>query len=267
MSTRVEHQPAFILHRRPYRETSWLLDVVTPDYGKVSLVAKGARRGKAPDASLYQPFQPVLISWLGKSDLKTLSGLEARRLAPEAQELQQRGLSGQWLFAGFYLNELLEFLLVEQESSPYLFALYEAALLGLRAQQPLEPLLRYFEKNLLEELGFGASFDQDAETGEPIEAGANYLFLPQKGCLRLDPQARSAYDSCSSVPDEAATAPGKALVVPGEALLAIAEHDFSTPQCLKYAKRIMRLCIDDLLNGRKLRSRELFRHYKESQRA
>src|SRR5690554_7107131 len=125
MSARVEHQPAYILHRRPYRETSWLLDVVTPDYGKVSLVAKGARRGKAPDASLYQPFQPVLISWLGKSDLKTLSGLEARRLAPEAQELQQRGLSGQWLFAGFYLNELLEFLLVEQESSPYLFALYE----------------------------------------------------------------------------------------------------------------------------------------------
>lgn len=256
MSARVEHQPAYILHRRPYRETSWLLDVVTPDYGKVSLVAKGARRGKAPDASLYQPFQPLLISWLGKSDLKTLSSLEARRLAEDVQALQRQELQGQWLFAGFYLNELLEFLLVEQEPSAYLFALYEAALLGLRAQEPLEPLLRYFEKHLLEELGVGASFDQEAETGEPIDAHANYLFLPQKGCLRLDPGGASAYDM-SAAP----------LVVPGEALLAIAEHDFSKPQCLKYAKRIMRLCIDDLLNGRKLRSRELFRHYKESQRA
>src|SRR5690606_32386628 len=217
MSTRVEHQPAFILHRRPYRETSWLLDVVTPDYGKLSMVAKGARRGKAPDASLYQPFQPLLISWFGKSDLKTLSGLEARRLAPEVQELQRQDLSGQWLFAGFYLNELLELLLVEQEPSPYLFALYEAALLGLRAQEPLEPLLRYFEKNLLEELGVGASFDQEADTGDLIEAGVNYLFVPQKGCLRLDPEAQSAYDMGSAP-----------LVVPGEALLRSEERRVGT---------------------------------------
>lgn len=256
MSARVEHQPAYILHRRPYRETSWLLDAVTPDYGKISLVAKGARRGKSPDASLYQPFQPLLISWFGKSDLKTLSALEARRLEPEAQSLLRQELTGQWLFAGFYLNELLEFLWVEQESSPYLFALYEAVLLGLRAQEPLEPLLRYFEKSLLEELGFGASFDQEAESGEPIDPEGQYLFLPQKGCLRLDPGAQAPYDMHSAP-----------LVVPGEALLAIAGHDFSQPQTLRYAKRVMRLCIDELLNGRELRSRELFRHYKESLRA
>lgn len=255
MTVRVEHQPAYVLHRRPYRETSCLVDVLTPDHGKVALVAKGARRPRSQEAALIQPFQSVQVSWMGRSDLKTLTSIEPRH---QTLGMPAPVLVAEWLFAGFYINELLEILLVQQDPAPELFAVYETTLAGLRAREPLEPGLRWFEKHLLELLGVGLDFSHDAESGALVEADQAYLLMPDAGFVRLAAEA--------SAP---AALPGHSrspLVVPGRILLALADDELTDAASLRFAKQIMRHCIDAQLQGRRLRSRELFRQYKESHR-
>ena len=255
MTARVEHQPAYVLHRRPYRETSCLIDLLTPDFGKVALVAKGVRRTRNQEAALIQPFQSVQVSWLGRSDLKTLTSIESRRHMPGSPAPD---LVGDWLFAGFYINELLEALLVQQDPAPELFRLYEETLAGLRAREPLEPGLRRFEKYVLELLGVGLDFSQDAESGAFIEPEQYYLLIPDGGFVKL-----AADSTPSPVSPSDASSP---LIVPGRVLLALADDEFTDAANLRFAKQIMRRCIDAQLQGRRLRSRELFRHYKESHR-
>ena len=250
MSARIEHQAAYILHRRPYRETSWLLDVLTPDHGRLSMVAKGARSRKSGESALYQPFVPLWLGWMGRGSLKTLTGIEMR--------IRQDGrtipfdLSGERLFIGFYLNELLQYLLPEQDPAPQLFDLYESSLQDLSDGHSIQITLRLFEKLLLEMLGTGVSFEFDGLSGEPVQATRQYLLLPETGFVAVEAAQASAADR---------------RVVPGRVLLAIANHDFTDADTLRSAKWLMRQCIDVLLGGRTLRSRELIRQFKESQRA
>lgn len=265
MSGRIEQQPAFILHRRPYRETSLLLDVITPDFGRLAMVARGGRGGRGRDLALYQPFEPLWLGWTGRSSLKTLTAIESRPLPEAPVQAGSRALSGEWLFAGFYLNELLLLSLMELEPVPRLFQGYEASLLALWQQAPLEPVLRAFELLLLDELGLGLDYEWDARSGEAIEADAEYWFQPQLGFVRAEglaepeaPPYRAGHPA-----DMAATG----LRVRGETLLAMARCQFDSPQVLRQSKQILRRCIDELLQGRELRSRQLFKQYKESQRA
>lgn len=234
MSGHVEQEPAFVLHRRDFRETSLLLDVLTLHHGRVSLVARGANRAKSPWKAQLQPFQALLIGWQGRTDLKTLVEAEPR---PSAS------LSGtRRLYCGLYLNELLQRLLPPQDPSPELFAVYAQALADLASADDIEIPLRCFERALADTLGQGFSWEWAADLAAPVRAGATYCFDPEQG-VTVNP------------------GPGTRLRhLSGEALLALANDDYGTAAARTIAKRVMRVLIDHLLQGRPLHSRELFIH-------
>lgn len=228
----VELQPAYILHTRPYRDTSMLVDVLTPQFGRVGLVARGVRSRKTPKRNLLNPFARLLISFQGKTDLKLLTQFEA--------EGTPAYLSGNHLFSGFYVNELLVRLLPEMDAHEDIFALYEHTLELLAQQQLLEPVLRQFELKLLESLGFGIDLTADAKSGEPLVAGRNYCLDPTGGFYLAD----------DSVPFN--------FQFPGEHIGAFAVGDLSSPEVRQTAKRVTRTLLRPLLGNKPLKSRELF---------
>ncbi len=233
-----ELQPAWVLHTRPYRDTSLLVDCLTRDHGKVSLVAAGARgaaskSGKPRRGHLLQPFSRLLISWTGKTELKTLRQLEQDRYLL---------LTGKYLYSGLYANELLIRLLQPGEAVANLFDLYEWLVDGLNQQLPLEIKLRIFEKLLLEALGYGIPLSHDGEQGQAIRDDQYYVYQQDHGfipCLTVDPTGRIP---CFS----------------GTVLNAFARNDV-TDSMLPDLKRLTRMALTPLLGSRPLRSRELFR--------
>src|SRR6187200_2060423 len=122
---RRDDQPAFVLHTYPYRETSVIVEALTAEFGRVAMVARGARRPRSELRGLLQAFQPLLLSWFGQVELKTLLKAEWRGGLPR--------LGGSALWCGFYLNELLLKLLAREDPHPRLFGAYRAALEGLAA--------------------------------------------------------------------------------------------------------------------------------------
>ncbi|GGY65055.1 DNA repair protein RecO [Cellvibrio zantedeschiae] len=229
----VELQPAYILHTRPYRDTSMLVDFFTPAYGRITAVARGVRSRKAPKRNLLNPFTRLLISFQGKTDLKLLTHFEA--------EGAHFALTAKHLFSGFYLNELLVRLLPELDAHPEIYSLYEQSLQALNAQQELEPILRYFEFQLLNELGYGIHFDADAKTGETISESCHYYLDTTLGFYVAEVDEATKPHSFS-----------------GEHLLAIAAQDFSRTDVRHTAKRISRMLLKPLLGTKPLMSRELF---------
>ena len=224
----VASQPAFVLHSRSYKESSSLVDLLTPQ-GRLRAVLRGAR-GKA--GSLVRPFIPLELELRGRGELKTVARLETAGIPTL--------LSGDALFSGLYLNELLIRLLPAEDAHPELFQHYAATLPLLAAGQPLEPLLRAFEWRLLEELGYGFSLGEDL-AGRPIDPQGLYRLLPEAG---LEPVGQFQ--------------PG---VFQGSDLLAMAATQWSTPGVLAAAKRLMRQALAPHLGGRPLVSRELFRKF------
>jgi DNA repair protein RecO (recombination protein O) len=224
---------SFVLHSRPYKESSALVDFFTAQ-GRLRAVLRAAR-GKA--GSLARPFVPLDVEFRGRAELKNVSRMEAAGVA--------HWLSGETLFSGLYLNELLIRLLPDEDPHPQLFDHYAATLLALSAGRPLEPLLRAFEWRLLDELGYGFALDTDT-SGQPIDASGIYRLLPDAG---LEPVARLQ--------------PG---LFQGAELLAMAAADWSAPGALAAAKRLMRQALAPHLGGRPLVSRELFMTLKEPDR-
>lgn len=226
-----ELEAAFVLHRRPYRETSLIVDFLTLNHGRLSAVARGAGRASNRWQAELQPFHPLRISWRGHRPLKTLTGSEST--APAL------ALKGNRLFCGFYLNELLQRLLTEAEPTPGLFSAYLDALEKLAGVDAvMEPILRRFEQRLAAELGFGISWDQSMDTGRVVREDARYGFDPGRGILE--------------------TQQGILGDIPGWQLLAMAADDLSDPGVLRTAKQLMRYLMDHLLQGRPLHSRRLF---------
>jgi DNA repair protein RecO (recombination protein O) len=228
----VELQPAYILHTRPYRDTSMLVDFLTPEFGRITAVARGVRSRKTPKRNLLNPFTRLLISFQGKTDLKLLTHFEA--------EGAHFPLTAKHLFSGFYLNELLVRLLPELDAHPEMYSLYEQSLQALSGQQDLEPILRVFEFQLLQELGYGIDFGADAKSGEMISTQASYC---------LDP-AQGIYSAYAEVPLN--------FQFSGQHINAIAQRDFSLPEVKQTAKRISRILLKPLLGSKPLMSRELF---------
>ncbi len=233
-------QPAYILHSRPYRDTSLLLEVFTAEQGRLSLVAKGARRRArgGSNASLLQPFTPLLLSFSGRSEMKTLTHVEAVGAAP--------GLRGERLFSGMYLNELLVRLLHRHDPHPALFAAYGAALDALAEAAQPDPVLRSFEWRLLEDLGYSFPLVADGESGEALRDDAWYGYTPEVGLVELvagpDSQ-RPAYR--------------------GVDLLSLSRGEFGGG-ARQTAKRLMREALATHLGGAPLKSRELFRAHQAS---
>jgi len=233
---RVNLQPAFVIHRRPYRDTSVLLDIFTPEYGRVGLVARGARRVSRgmSKGSLLQPFQPLLVSFSGRSELRTLVAVEAARgsLAPR----------GARLFSGLYINELVVRLLHRNDAHPVLFANYGAALEALGGDIAVDSVLRRFELGLLEDLGYRLEMDVDAVTRRRVREGHWYRFEPGVGLV-----------ACGGTPAAPAS------VYAGAELLAMAAGEFAGP-ARPAARRLLREALAVHLGDRPLRSRELFSH-------
>lgn len=221
--TRVQLEPAYLLSRRPYREDSALIDVLTQQHGLIRLVARGLRRKRQPLAAILQPFTPLHVSWQAKSELGQLQAAES---ASSAFQLQ-----GDQTLAGFYLNELLTRLLQPFESAQPVFAFYGQAIAQLaQPEQALEPVLRQFEHALLNHLGYGLN-DVDQ-----VEPDAYYQWDPQQGLL-LSEQAG---------------------LLQGWHLQAIELADYQQPAVLKTAKVLMRQRLEPLLAGRPLKSRQVW---------
>src|SRR5215471_3320872 len=138
---RIQLTPGYILHHRPYRDTSRILEVLTRDHGRITLFARGVRGPKAKLASVLQPFQLLLVSWSGRGDAAQLTGAET---AGSGDPLPAASL-----MSAFYLSELLLKLTTRHDPLPALFDDYHATLGRLRSGAPLEPVLRVFEKRLL----------------------------------------------------------------------------------------------------------------------
>ena len=174
---RVRLQPGFILHSRAYRDTSSILEVFTPEYGRVSIVARGNRRKSRGGASgaLLQLFQPLLLSFSGRGELKTLTDRETAGPA--------YGLRGERLFSGLYINELLVRLLHRYDAHPGLFVAYGNALLNLAGHELIELVLRRFEMQLLDELGYSFDLRVDGETGEAVREDAWYHYHGDHGLV------------------------------------------------------------------------------------
>ena len=235
MDTRVALQPAYVLHTRPFQNTSLLVDFFTLDYGRVRAVAKGARREKSRYRSLLQLFQPLLMSYSGRSEVKTLTNLDCN-LAP----IQ---LQGNRMFSGLYMNELLTRLLHNQEEHRDLYRAYQEALVRLQSDADLETLLREFELRLLAELGYAINLEEDCRSHEPIREDQDYSFTPDVGF-----QSSSAQDSVIKAED----------LYPGAHLLALRQLDLAEPAIAKTAKRLLRTALLAHLGEKPLYSRSLF---------
>lgn len=232
MSARVALQRGYVLHARPYRETSLLLDCLTLEGGRVSMVAKGARRAKGQQRRILQPFAPLLLSYMGHGELHTLTAVE--------EAGSSRRLIGERLACGLYLNELLMYLLPREESFESLFAFYNHALDALAGDDPVGPLLRRFELNLLEAMGVAPSWDIESTSGKRVIAEQHYA-------LGIDgPIAPAAVKSSAALID-------------GATLLAIAAGEPDKAVVQSQSKRVLRYFINLHLGGRELKSRELLR--------
>lgn len=231
---RVELEPAYVLHQFDYRDSSRIAEFLVQNYGRVSAVARGVRRSGNRQRGLLQPFQPLLVSWTGRRELGTVTGLEAAGVPVT--------LSGESLLAGFYLNELCLRLLAAHDPHPEIFLLYDTALRELAASSSVAPALRRFELGLLEALGYGLNLVAEPGTGEAVEADARYFFHVDSGPERVS----------ARIDDDTG-------VVSGRSLLAMANGEFDDAQVQRDAQRILRRAIDRQLGARPLKSREVLR--------
>ena len=227
----VDFSPAFILHQRVFRESSFLLDIFSRDHGRISLVAKGVRKQKRSQAGLLQIYQPLLLSWQGKRDLQTLTAVE-----PNGPAYLLRAESA---LCGLYINELMMKLLPVGESESDLYIDYQKALFGLQEALQNEITLRLFEKQLLSHLGYGLVLDQDVETGEPIDEEKDYYYVADEGLYRWQSGQKRNRISGLSLQH------------------LVTEQDFDE-KSLNEIKQLMRMVIHFYLGDKALRSRELF---------
>jgi DNA repair protein RecO (recombination protein O) len=235
MDTRVSLQPAYVLHTRPFQNTSLLVDFFTTDYGRLRAIAKGARSAKSKYRSLLQLFQPLLISYSGRGEVKTVASIESSHGAIHLQADR--------LFSGLYINELLTRLLHLHVEHHELFNNYQEVLVGLQGELPIELVLRKFELNLLAELGYAINLESDCGQHEPLDAKCMYKFIPDVG-----------FDPMISPPGQS-----EALnLFSGTDLIALREFKLENEGTAKSAKRLLRLALNAHLGEKPLNSRKLF---------
>lgn len=230
-----ERQPAHVLHRRPFRETSVIVELLTRDFGRVSGVVRGARGG----ASHLEPFSEIVVTWRGRGQLATVLRWEATT-APR--------LSGDCLFAGLYVNELLVKTLQQDEPAAALFAHYREAIAGLAASVDVAPILRTFERRLLDELGYGLAFDVDVQSGRPIERGNRYDIVVGEGFRERATNSASA--------SRGGNGQGPPVLTGGE-IAAIADGDYRLGRVRRAARQVFGSALELRLGGRQLTTRSL----------
>ena len=232
VGTRVQGQPAFVLHSYPYKETSLIVELLTRDFGRVALIAKGAKRPHSQLRGVLQTFQPLSAGWTGKNELRTLTDADwVGGLLP---------LERHALLCGFYLNELLVKLLARDDAHPVLFDHYVATLNQLAHQEPPPIVLRKFETALLKETGVAADLTRCTATRTQVRAEVQYVVEPDRGPRPVQH-------------DDAAGAPR----VAGKTLLDMAREDYRDPSTQAQSKQLMRFLLAHHLNGAPLNTRQI----------
>lgn len=230
MRARVTLEPAYLLSRRPYQDSSLLLEAYTRGHGRVGLVARGARSAKSKLRGLLQPFAPLLLSWSAAGELGTLHGAEAAG-PPLA-------LGGERVFYGWYLNELLMRLLQRQDPHPALFEAYALAAQQLPGEaEAAQDALRVFEKVLLAEIGYGLLLP------DTLAAERRYRYDPERGPLPAAVDEPGAYA--------------------GASLIALRDEQLATPAARADARRLLRAAIAAQLGGRPLQTPRLLREMRD----
>ena len=232
MAKRVQQEPGYILHHRPFRDTSQILDLLTRDHGRIAVVARGSRGSKSRLAGVLRPFLPLRVSWVAKSDLGTLTGAEAA--GPPA------GLRGDALLSAYYVNELMLNFLHRDDPQPEVFALYAETVADLNACEDPAPALRDFELEFLGLLGYAVNLDHEGGSQAPLEADRHYDYRVEQG----------------PVPVKRDEGP---LVFDGATLQGIAARRFDDPVVLRAANRLLRSVISYHLGGKELQSRKVLR--------
>lgn len=239
LRSKVDGQPAYVLHTYPFRETSLIVEVFSRDFGRMALLARGARRPRSAIRGLLMAFQPLEIGWAGKGEVLTLMKAEWQGGLPL--------LAGEALFCAYYLNELLMHLLPREDPHEQLFASYAEMLRRLSAVptgKVRESDLRCFEKALLQELGYGLTLRHDSNAN-PIDQDAFYSYRMEQGPVRLENEE------------------GAPQVISGKTLLDLDAEDFSDPRTRLEAKGLMRTLMAYYLGGKELETRKIFKELQE----
>lgn len=235
----VNTQIGYILHKRAYRETSSILEVLTKDYGRVSLMARGSRGVRSKLAGNLLLFTPLVLSWQGRGELPYIKSVERADIKPPV-------LKNKALLSAMYINELLMYLLHRDDVQHAVFEQYHHCLYQMADEAQLELSLRRFEIRLLEILGFGLNLRSEADTGAMIQADTVYEYHIEHGPVENSTGASAG-----------------APLVSGRCLLALADDRYQviadSAQYLAELKQLMRYLINFHLNGKKLKSREMFR--------
>ena len=222
----------FLLHQRSYGETSIIADVFTKKSGKISFVAKGAKKPKSKFFGYLIPFQKLKITYSGRSELKTLTSID-RDLANNSNTFSKVS------FSLLYINELLMKLLPKDAKHEELFVLYDEFLKKINKNNNLEISLRHFELDLLDMLGYGFDYDSEIDSNEPIEAELSYVFVSERGFRKSNSSSFKGKD-----------------------ILSIKKRKLEDVP-LKYLKEITTKAIGICLEGKDLTSRKIFKSIKK----
>ena len=227
---RVQQQPGYVLHRRPFRDSSQILDIITRDYGKIAVVARGSRGSKSRLAGVLRPFLPLRVSWVSKSELGTLTGAEVAG--------KPAGMAGDAMLSAYYVSELLLHFLHRHDPQPEIYALYAEAIDALARTDNVAASLRSFELEFLSLLGYAVNLDHAHGSQEPLDPGQYYEYRMEQGLVAV----------------ERTEGP---LILAGERLQAIALQRFDDVQVLRDANRLLREIIAFHLGGKELKSRKV----------
>ena len=235
MENRVYLQPAYVLHKQAFRNTSLLIDFFCVDYGRVRAIARGARRAKSKYRPSLQVFQPLLVSLAGKGELKTVTAVESSVAAI--------GLIGERLFSGLYLNELITRLTANNIEYAQLYKNYQNTLIDLQGGDDLNVVLRRFELSLLSELGYGINLEEDCVSKNPFQQDGVYCFIPDLGFEQVSTD-HSGSDEIN--------------LFQGRHILELQKLQFTDKEGRIAARQILRLALRAHLGGKPLHSRSLF---------
>ena len=222
----------FLLHQRSYGETSIIADVFTQKSGKISFIAKGAKKPKSKFFGYIVPFQKLKITYSGRSELKTLTSID-RDLASNSNTFSKVS------YSLLYINELLMKLLPKDAKHEELFVLYDEFLKKINKNNNLEISLRHFELDLLDMLGYGFDYDSEIDSNEPIEAELSYVFVSERGFRKSNSSSFKGKD-----------------------ILSIKKRKLEDVP-LKYLKEITTKAIGICLEGKDLTSRKIFKSIKK----
>jgi DNA repair protein RecO (recombination protein O) len=239
---RADHEAGFVLHTYPYKETSLIVETFTRRFGRVALLARGARRPRSAMRGVLLAFHPLRLSWSASGELGTLISVE--------WAAGRRSLEGLGLMCGFYLNELLLRLLPREDPHEELYDAYSGSLARLSAREPHAPVLRGFERRMLKELGYAPMLEREAVTGEAVEPERRYIYEPDRGPVATNGQ-------------EGRRSPGAEVLVSGRTLLDVAHDDYGRAETRDEARALLRALIAHRLGGQTLHTRTVLMELQE----